>query len=120
MNAPDLTLHKKSPDSQGELALIARLLHDYIGGRVGSAIFAMLCMGGTAVMTAALAWLLDPAVKQIFIEKNPAMLTLIPIGVVVVVLVRGAFDYGGTALNNAIGQSIVADTQRDMFRSLNR
>ena len=36
----------------------------------------------TASMTAFSAWLLDPAIKKIFIEKDKTMLILIPIGII--------------------------------------
>ncbi len=120
MNAVEMPSPKTPQNGQGELALITRLLRDYIGGRLGAAICAVLCMVGSAIMTGALAKLLEPITKELFTDKNPTLLLLIPLGVVVVVIVRGAFDYGGSALNNSIGQSIVADVQRDMFRSLIR
>ena len=37
---------------------------------------------------------------------------------VVVVFVRGAFNYGETKFNSTVGRSIAADVQRDMFGSL--
>lgn len=104
------------PDS--DLALIWRLLRTYLGKRTFKVAAAIACMVGGAAMTGALAWLLDPAVKQIFMEKNALMLVVIPAAVVAVVLVRGAFDFGSAALVNSVGQGIVADSQRDMFQSL--
>ena len=106
------------PQSDSDLALIRRLLRDYIGPRKVTLVLALLCMAGGAATTGALAWLLDPAVKLIFFEKRPDMLLLIPAVVVAVVFLRGAFNYADSSLTNSIGQGIVADTQRDMFRSL--
>lgn len=42
-------------------------------------IFFMIIVGAS---TAAVAWLLDPAIKKIFIEKDKTMLILIPIGII--------------------------------------
>ena len=42
----------------------------------------------TALMTAVTAWLLDPAIKKIFIEKNKSMLTLIPLAIIVTFLIK--------------------------------
>ena len=69
-------------------------------------------------MTALLAWLLDPAIKLIFLDKRADMVLLVPAAVVVVVFVRGAFNYGETKFNSTVGQSIAADVQRDMFGRL--
>ncbi|MGQ0741779.1 MAG: ABC transporter ATP-binding protein [Alphaproteobacteria bacterium] len=107
-------------DADGDVALIWRLLHDYLGKRIGKVLFAAACMIGGSAMTGALAWMLNPAVKQIFMEKNVEMLILIPAAVVLIVFVRGAFDYGASTTVNSVGQSIVAETQRDMFYSFIR
>ena len=42
----------------------------------------------TAITTALTAWLLDPAIKKIFIEKNETMLVLIPIAIVITFLLK--------------------------------
>lgn len=42
----------------------------------------------TASMTAATAWLLDPAIKKIFIEKNRTMLIIIPIAIIFTFLIK--------------------------------
>jgi ATP-binding cassette, subfamily B, bacterial MsbA len=42
----------------------------------------------TAGMTAITAWLLDPAIKKIFIEKNEKMLIVIPLAIIVTFLIK--------------------------------
>lgn len=112
---------EKPEESEGTAsawALMARLFRDYVGPRKGALILAVLCMAGGAATTGILAWILDPAVKTIFFEKRTDMLLYIPAAVVAVVFLRGAFNYGDSTYNNEVGQGIVADTQRDMFRAL--
>src|SRR6266566_5009282 len=104
--------------NSGDLALIGRLLRDYLGRQKLSLAFAILCMAGGAAMTALLAWLLDPAIRYVFLEKRSDMVLLIPLGIVAAVTLRAALNFGETALTNMLGQRIVADTQRDMVRSL--
>ena len=103
---------------QGELALVLRLIRDYLGPQKLTLFFAILCMVGGAATTAALAWLLDPAIKLIFLDKRMDMLLLIPAAIVLVVLVRGGFNYGEAVLAATVGQRIVSDAQRDMVRSI--
>jgi subfamily B ATP-binding cassette protein MsbA len=98
--------------------LIRRMLRDYIGRQKLTLVFAVLCMAGGATMTPLLAWLLNPAIKLIFLEKRTDMLLVIPAAVIVTVIVRAALDFGQTALTQSIGQRIVAQVQRDMVRSL--
>src|SRR5712671_2720281 len=101
-----------------DVALIGRLLRDYLGLQKLNLAFAILCMAGGAAMTALLAWLLDPAIRYVFLEKRTDMVLLIPLAIVVAVTVRAALNFGETALTNMLGQRIVADTQRDMVHSL--
>ncbi len=42
----------------------------------------------TALMTALTAWLLDPAIKKIFIEKNETMLVIIPLAIIITFLIK--------------------------------
>ena len=95
-----------------------RMIRDYLGPRKLTLFLAVVCMAGGAATTAALAWLLDPAIKLIFLDKREDMLLLIPAAIVVVVLLRAGFNYGETVFSSIVGQSIVADVQRDMVRSM--
>jgi len=101
-----------------DFALILRMVRDYLGPRKLTLFFAVLCMIGGAATTAALAWLLDPAIKLIFIDKRMDMLLLIPAAIVLVVLLRAGFNFGETVLSTTVGQHIIADVQRDMVRSM--
>jgi subfamily B ATP-binding cassette protein MsbA len=102
----------------GDLALIGRLLRDYLKRQKLVVAGAVLCMAGGAAMTALLAWLLDPAIRFVFLEKRADMVLLIPIAVVAAVTLRAGLNFGETALTNMLGQRITADSQRDMVRSL--
>jgi ATP-binding cassette, subfamily B, bacterial MsbA len=103
---------------EGDFVHLARLFRDYAGRQKLTVGFAVLCMAGGAAMTAVLAFLLDPAIRLVFLEKRADMVLLVPAAVVLAVLVRAGFNYGESALSNSIGQRIVADIQRDMVRSM--
>jgi ATP-binding cassette, subfamily B, bacterial MsbA len=102
----------------GDFALIGRLLHDYLKRQKLTLFSAVLCMAGGAAMTGILAWLLDPAIKLVFLDKRPDMVLLIPLAIVGAVLLRAGLNFGEMALTNLLGQKIVADSQRDMVKSL--
>ncbi len=105
---------------QGNLGLARRLLHDYVGRQRLNLVFAMICMAGGAATYALLAWLIDPTVRFLFLEKRADMVLIIPAAIVGTVLIRGGFNFGETALTNLIGQQLIADAQSDMVRSLIR
>ncbi len=61
---------QNSPDAP-TTSVLGRLLHDYVQGHWSTLAVAMLLMAFTAGTSTALAWLLDPIVKTLFIQKDP-------------------------------------------------
>ena len=105
------------PKQLGDFRIIHRLLHDYLGHQRLILTLAIICMIVTASMNGALAWVIDPAIKKIFLDKNAAMLVLIPLEVITIMVLRAAANFGEQALTSTIAERIVAAVQRDMFRS---
>jgi ATP-binding cassette, subfamily B, bacterial MsbA len=75
-------------------------------------------MLGIAVLTAALAYLVKPALDEIFFQRNSRMLILIPVAVSVLYALKGICDFGQYYLMARIGQSIVRDLRDQMFVKL--
>ena len=100
-----------------DLAIIARLLRDYMSRRWNRLTIAGICMLTTASMNGVLAWLLDPATKQIFLENNARMLPVITLGIVCVVALRAVAGFGEQYILTNVAERVVADVQRDMFAS---
>ncbi|MDQ5984385.1 MAG: Lipid A export ATP-binding/permease protein MsbA [Syntrophus sp. SKADARSKE-3] len=81
-------------------------------------LLAMVCMlvvGGT---TSSLAFLVKPALDEIFLNKNNQMLVLIPLAVIVIYLLKGVCSYGQTILMNFIGLRIIADVRNQLYRKI--
>ena len=57
----------------------------YLDKIVLSAIFSILVAGSTS----AIAWLLDPAIKKLFIEKDQSLIFLIPFLIIVAFSTKG-------------------------------
>lgn len=68
---------------------------------------AMLCMLVMAAATSATAFLVKPVLDDIFFNKNIRMLTLIPVAVIVIYLLRGLGMYGQEYLMSYVGQGII-------------
>jgi len=75
----------------------------------------MLVVG---VTTSALAFLVKPALDEIFLKKNSAMLKWIPLAVVGIYLTKGVCSYAQTVLMNFIGQRVVADLRAALYRKI--
>ena len=79
-----------------------------------SAIFSIFVAGSTS----AIAWLLDPAIKKIFIEKDSALLIVIPILIVIAFTVKGTSLYIAKLLMINVAEEVKKKLQLDMLRSL--
>ena len=73
--------------------IIKRLYNFYIKKHFGKIIFALILSFGVAGGTAAIAWLLDPAVKKIFIDQDKTMMVLIPAAIVCSFTIKGLCLY---------------------------
>ena len=70
-----------------------RLYNFYVKAHFGKIILALFLSFGVAGGTAAIAWLLDPAVKKIFIEQDKTMALLIPFAIVLAFSIKGLSLY---------------------------
>ncbi len=103
--------------TRGDWQIIGRLLRDYLGQQWVALTIAVVCMVITAGTNGALAAILNPAIKKIFIDKVPHMLVTIPLEIMGIVLLRAITSFGEQYFTNSMAERIVAAVQRDMFRS---
>jgi subfamily B ATP-binding cassette protein MsbA len=75
----------------------------------------MALVGGA---TAAAAFLIKPALDDIFLSRKETSLYWIPIAVILVYLVKGVANYSQHVLMNYIGNRIVADLRSGLYRSI--
>jgi subfamily B ATP-binding cassette protein MsbA len=80
--------------------------------RLYLAIFCMLLTSGT---TAALAYLVKPAIDQIFITGNEAMLKLIPLAAILVSVLRGGGMFGQDYFLSRVAQGIVKELRDRLY-----
>lgn len=71
-----------------------------------------------AASTSSIAWLLDPAVKKLFIEKNQTLLFIIPGMIVLAFSMKGLSLYLARTKMIAVAEDIKAIIQMDMSKSL--
>ncbi len=100
--------------------LIRRLLREHIKPYRAKVAFAMLCMLVVALATATNAWMMQPALDQIFIARNRDMLLIIPLAVFCVGLIGATANYGNLVTMRFVGQRLVADIQTRLFSHLMR
>ena len=79
-----------------------------------SAFFSILVAGSTS----SIAWLLDPAIKKLFIDKDQSLIFLIPILIIIAFTVKGLSLYFAKATMIGVGEEVKKKLQFDMTRSL--
>jgi len=100
------------------IELLKRLYKDYSKKFLKkifiSVFFSVLVAGSTA----AIAWLLDPAIKKIFIDKDQTLILIIPIFIVISFAIKGFSLYLAKATMISVGEEIKKILQFDMISSL--
>ena len=90
-----------------ELKLILRRLYkEYVKNYLNKIFIALLLSIVVAASTSGIAWLLDPAVKKIFIEKNTTLSWLIPILIVLAFSGKGISLYLARLIIIRVGEEI--------------
>jgi len=101
-----------------KIEIIKRLFLDYTKKHLKkillSAFFALLVAGSTS----AIAYLLDPAIKKIFIEKDQALIIIIPIFIMIAFAVKGFSLYLAKVLMIGVSEEVRKDLQCDMLNNL--
>jgi subfamily B ATP-binding cassette protein MsbA len=107
-----------APVAERSAVLVRRLLRDHVrrhGRRIAIAMAAMT-VGGVA--TAGLAWLMQPALDRVFIQRDVEMLVIVPVAVVLLTCFKGGAAYLQEVLVALVGQQVVADLQKTMYAHL--
>ena len=79
-----------------------------------SAFFSVLVAGSTS----SIAWLLDPAIKKIFLEKDQTLLLIIPLLIIVAFATKGISLYVAKSLMIGVAEDVKKKLQIDMLKSL--
>ena len=81
-------------------------------------VFAMVFMSFVGSTDGLTAYLVKPVMDKIFFEKNGAMLLVIPFGLILLVLAKGACDYLQAYLMGFVGQKVIMDIRNLVFKRL--
>jgi subfamily B ATP-binding cassette protein MsbA len=79
---------------------------------------AMICMVFVSFLTAAQAFLVKPALDDVFLKKDMRILFLLPFAIVLLFILKGIFDYGQAYLMNFVGLRIVANMREKLYNHL--
>jgi subfamily B ATP-binding cassette protein MsbA len=108
------------PKELRTMAVIRRLMRDYVSRQWGLLALAVLAMLLASAMGVAIPWLVNTLFKQIFLRKMDSLLLPLSLMAFGIMCVRAAATFFGRALIDSLGERAVAQAQRDMFGSLIR
>ncbi len=86
----------------------------YLDKIILSAFFSILVAGSTS----SIAWLLDPAIKKLFIDKDRSLIIFIPLMIIIAFTTKGLSLYFAKATMIGVGESIKKRLQFDMLNNL--
>ena len=91
--------------------LVNRIFHTQIKKYLNLIFICLFFMIISAVTTAASAWLLDPAIKEIFLNQNKTMLYMIPLAIIIVFVLKGLSTFAVRIVTIKIGMKVVENIQ---------
>ena len=103
-----------------ELPTIKRLYHDYTKRYLNKIIISLILSLIVAGSTSSIAWLLDPAIKKIFIEKDQTLIIIIPILIIFAFSAKGLSLYLAKVTMITVGENVKRDVQSDMMKNILR
>ena len=95
-----------------------RLFKDYTKLHLNKIILAAFFSIIVAGSTSAIAWLLDPAIKKLFIEKDQSLIFVIPFLIIIAFSTKGFSLYLAKTTMISVGEEIKKKLQFDMIKSL--
>ncbi len=101
-----------------KIEIFKRLYKDYSKKYLSKILISGLLSVLVAASTSSIAWLLDPAIKKIFIEKDQSLLLIIPLGIILAFTVKGISLYMARAIMISVAEEIKKTLQVNMLSSL--
>ena len=98
--------------------ILLRLYHEYVKKHLGKIFLALILSIIVAGTTSSIAWLLDPAVKKIFIEKDNTYAWLIPLLIIITFSLKGLSLYLARLKISRVGQEVAGEIQKKIAKNI--
>ena len=97
--------------------ILLRLYHDYTKRFVKKIILAVIFSILVAGSMSTIAWLLDPAINKIFLEKDQTLIFVIPLLIILAFTTKGLSLYFAKVIMIGVGEEVKKIIQSDMLKS---
>ena len=102
----------------GKIEILKRLYQEYTKKYLSKILLALLFSLVLAGSTSSIAYLLDPAIEKIFINKDRSLILIIPVFIVIAFAAKGISLYAAKVIMIGISEEIRKALQMDMMKSL--
>ena len=105
-------------DYNNNIEVLKRLFNTYTKKhlkKIFLSVFFSLILAGS---TASIAWLLDPAIEKIFVNKDKTLIFIIPIFIIFAFIAKGGSLYLAKVTMIKVGRLVKEDLQLDLVKSL--
>ncbi len=101
-----------------KIEILKRLYFEYTKKHIKTILLSVFFALLVATSTSSIAYLLDPAIKKIFIDKDQTLIIIIPIFIVVAFATKGLSLYVAKVLMIGVSEEVRKDMQCDMLNNL--
>ena len=101
-----------------DIEILKRLYHDYTKKYVKKIILSVFFTVLLAGSTSAIAYLLDPAIKELFIEQKKDLILVIPGLIILAFLIKGLSLYLAKVIMIGVSAEVTKDMQIDVFNAI--
>ena len=105
-------------DYQNNIEVLKRLFNTYTKKHLNKIFLSVFFSVILAGSTASIAWLLDPAIEKIFINKDKTLILVIPILIILAFVAKGGSLYLAKVTMIKVGKFVKEDLQADIVKSL--
>jgi len=97
--------------------IFKRLYQEYTKRFINKILLAAIFSIIVALSTSAIAWLLDPAIEKIFIEKDQTLIFIIPLAIIIAFSSKGVSLYFAKLIMINVSEEVKKILQTDMLKS---
>ncbi len=100
------------------IIILKRLYIEYIKKHLNKIFLALFLSLLVAASTSSIAWLLDPAVKKIFVEQDRTLAWLIPLAIIIAFTTKGLTLYFARIITIRVSQEISGEIQKKISENI--
>ena len=101
-----------------DIEVLKRLYHDYTKKYLRNILISVFFTILLAASTSSVAYLLDPAIKQLFIEQKQSLVYLIPCLIIIAFSIKAGSLYIAKVIMIKVSEEVRKDIQIDVFSSI--